>query len=163
MPLWAWLSVIEFIDSNKAEEYLEPKNTNSGKINIFDDGKLLFIMEALFQKRNLQLLIKSFAMIHHTLEPYLEEIATLLKAHKIRKAYLFGSATTANFTKHSDLDVLVNIEENLDPVEAGEHLWELTYQMEDLLQRKVDLITERSLKNPFFIAEVNKTKVPIYE
>lgn len=93
----------------------------------------------------------------------MEEIVTLLKRHKIKKAYLFGSATTANFNMNSDLDVLVNVDERLDPVEAGEHLWELTHQMEDLLRRKVDLITERSLKNPYFIAEVNKTKVPIYE
>lgn len=101
-------------------------------------------------------------MIHPVLQPYLPEIKALLRAHKIRSAYLFGSVFTDHFDKDSDLDMLVNLEEGLDPVEAGEHLWELTYQMEDLLQRKVDLFTGRSLKNPFLIDEVNETKIPIY-
>ena len=49
------------------------------------------------------------------------------------------------------MDFLVTIQENLDPVEAGGHLWDLTYELEDLLKRKIDLITEKSLKNPYFI------------
>ena len=51
---------------------------------------------------------------------------------------------------------------NLDPLETGEHLWNLTYELEDLLKRNVDLLTERSLKNPYFIQRLNETKFPIY-
>ena len=60
------------------------------------------------------------------------------------------------------MDFLVNIQTDLDPVETGGHLWDLTYELEDLLQRHVDLITESSLKNPYFIKEINETKFPNY-
>lgn len=101
-------------------------------------------------------------MVHHSIQPYLPKIAKLMQLHKITKAYLFGSVLTEKFSEKSDVDFLVNIQPDLNPVEAGEHLWDLTYKLEDLLQRKVDLLTERSLKNPYFINQVNKTKFPIY-
>ena len=102
-------------------------------------------------------------MIHPLLQPYIPEMKALLKAHKIKTAHIFGSALTDQFNERSDLDMIVNIQEGLDPVEAGEHLWNLMYDMEALLNRKVDILTERSLKNPYFIKEINKTKIPIYE
>lgn len=102
-------------------------------------------------------------MIHPTFKPYIPKVIELFKKHKIKKGYLFGSVLSKKFNKNSDVDFLVNIEENLDPIEAGEHLWDLTFALEDLLERKIDLITERSLKNPFFIKEINETKFPIYE
>ncbi len=102
-------------------------------------------------------------MIHPTFKPYIPKVIKLFKKHKIKKAYLFGSVLSEKFNQKSDVDFLVNIEENLDPVEAGEHLWNLTFELEDLLKRKIDLLTERSLKNPFFISEINKTKFSIYE
>lgn len=101
-------------------------------------------------------------MIHPTILPYLAQVVELLKVHKITNAYVFGSVLTERFNSSSDVDFLVNIQEDLDPVDAGEHLWDLTSELEDLLKRKVDLLTERSLKNPYFIKEINETKFPIY-
>jgi hypothetical protein len=101
-------------------------------------------------------------MIHPTIQPYLPKVIELFKLHKITSAYLFGSVLTEKVNAKSDVDFLVNIQTDLDPVETGGHLWDLTYELEDLLQRHVDLITERSLKNPYFIKEINETKFPIY-
>ncbi|PGH38288.1 MAG: nucleotidyltransferase [Candidatus Nephrothrix sp. EaCA] len=101
-------------------------------------------------------------MIHPLIQPYLPDIVNLLKAHQITQAAIFGSGVTDRFNEASDVDFLVTIKEGLDPVEAGEHLWDLTYELEALLHRKIDLLTERSLKNPYFIEEVNKTKLIIY-
>jgi len=101
-------------------------------------------------------------MIHKSILPYLPQVVEILKKHKIINAFLFGSVLTGKFNSKSDLDLLVNIQPNLDPVEMGEHLWNLTYELEDLLNRKVDLLTEKSLKNPYFIKELNKSKFSIY-
>lgn len=103
-----------------------------------------------------------YIMIHPTIQPYLPAVIELFKIHKITKAYLFGSVLTDQFNDSSDIDFLVSIQEKLDPVDAGEHLWDLTYQLEDLLHRKVDVLTERSLKNPYFIKTLNETKLSIY-
>lgn len=101
-------------------------------------------------------------MIHNSFSFYLPQVIELLKAHKITSAYLFGSVVTERFNENSDIDFLVNIQEGLDPVDAGEQLWELEDDLKALLGRKIDLLTEKSLKNPYFISEVNSTKVPIY-
>lgn len=101
-------------------------------------------------------------MIHQTIQPYLPQMIQLFKKHKIISAYVFGSVLTDKFNEKSDVDFLVNIQEDLDPVETGGHLWDLTYELEDLLQRPVDLLTERSLKNPYFIKQLNETKLSIY-
>lgn len=101
-------------------------------------------------------------MIHQSIQPYLPKVIELFRKHKITSAYVFGSVLTDKFNDQSDVDFLVNIQEGLDPVETGGHLWDLTYELEDLLKRHVDLLTERSLKNHYFIKLVNETKIAIY-
>jgi len=101
-------------------------------------------------------------MIHQSIQPYLPQIIELLIKHKIIKAYVFGSVLTDKFNSKSDVDFIVTIQNNLEPLETGEHLWNLTYELEELLKRNVDLLTERSLKNPYFIQRVNETKFSIY-
>ena len=105
---------------------------------------------------------KTEIMLNPTFQNYLPSVIVLLKKHKIKSAYVFGSVLTEKFNKNSDVDFLVNLQEGLDPVEAGEHLWDLEYELQDLLDRKIDLLTERSLKNPYFIDELNQTKFSIY-
>lgn len=101
-------------------------------------------------------------MINPLIEPYLPKILALLKKHKISSAFLFGSVVSNHFKDNSDVDFLVNLNEGLDPVEAGGHLWDLTYELETLLNRKIDLIIEDSLKNPYFIKSLNASKILIY-
>jgi hypothetical protein len=90
-------------------------------------------------------------------------IVALMKKHKVKRAYAFGSVVRSNFDKDSDIDLLIAFEDNLDPVEYGQHYFDLADQLEELLHRPVDLITEASLKNPYFIKHLNETKIPLYE
>lgn len=101
-------------------------------------------------------------MLDVSIQAYVPEVIELLKKHRIKSAYVFGSVITNRFNDSSDIDFLVNLEDGLDPVDAGGHLWDLEYALKDLLHRDIDLITERSLKNPFFINEINSTKQLIY-
>jgi predicted nucleotidyltransferase len=94
---------------------------------------------------------------------YLPLIVSLFEEHKIKDAYLFGSAITDKFDEqNSDVDILVNFIDGIDPLEKGELLWNLRFSLEDSLARPIDLITETSLKNPYFIEEINETKLKIY-
>ena len=101
-------------------------------------------------------------MIHHSFIPFLPQIIEIFKKHKIVNACVFGSVLTDKFATNSDVDFLVNLEKDLDPVEAGEHLWDTYDELKNLLNREVDILTERSLKNPYFINEINHSKYPIY-
>lgn len=101
-------------------------------------------------------------MLHTEIQNKLPGLALLFKKHKIKNAFAFGSAVTSHFRKDSDIDILVNIDDQIDPSEAGGHLWDLQEELEKLFQREIDLITERSLRNPYFISEINDTKIRIY-
>lgn len=101
-------------------------------------------------------------MIHPSFQEKLPEVVNLLRKHQIKSAFVFGSAVTNQFNEKSDIDLLINFNEGLDPLIAGEHWWDLHDELRNLFHREIDLITERSLKNPYFINELNRTKFLIY-
>jgi hypothetical protein len=87
----------------------------------------------------------------------------LCKSHKVKSLYAFGSSTNNNFNyKESDIDLLVEIDDN-DPVERGEKLMSFWDRMESFFNRKVDLLTESSIRNPFLRKNIDSTKVLIYD
>lgn len=102
-------------------------------------------------------------MIHHSIQNYLPQVRELFKNYNIKNAYVFGSVVTEKFDDDSDLDFLINFLDYSDPLKVGQSIWDLEDHLEKLTSRKIDLISERSLKNPYFIQELNKTKHLIYE
>ena len=77
--------------------------------------------------------------------------------------YAFGSAVTNNFDpEKSDIDLVVEIKEP-DPLERGELLISLWDKLEIFFDRKVDLLTEKSIKNPFLKKSIDETKILIYD
>lgn len=101
-------------------------------------------------------------MLHQSFQPYLPRVIELLKKHKIKNAYVFGSVLTDRFNEESDVDFLVNFQDGLDPLEKGELWWNLHDILRDTVNREIDIVTETSLKNPYFIKELNETKLKIY-
>jgi len=68
-------------------------------------------------------------------------ILKLAQQHGIRNVRLFGSMVRDDATSESDVDFLVDLEEGRDLFDLGE----LSMDLQDLLHRKVDLVTESSL------------------
>ena len=101
-------------------------------------------------------------MIHPNIQAQMPQVLALLAKHKIKDAYFFGSVLTEKFTQNSDIDFLINFEDGLDPIDRGELWWNLHDALRDSLHHEVDLVSESSLKNPYFIKIVNETKVKIY-
>ena len=80
----------------------------------------------------------------------------------VLKAWLFGSYARGEQTPDSDVDILVVFdEENGRKVSLLRHIG-IALGLEDLLGKKVDLITEGTLL-PFAKETVDKDKVLIYE
>lgn len=91
----------------------------------------------------------------------IDKLSEVFKTHYIDKAYLFGSAASNNVNPDSDIDFLVQF--NKYPFEGyAENLWDLEDQLERILNKKVDIVPEHTLRNPYFIKSVNKNKVLIY-
>jgi len=81
----------------------------------------------------------------------------------VNKLYFFGSALSPKFDENtSDIDVLVEVAD-LSPEERGENLIALWDSLELLFNRKVDLLTENALRNPFLKKEVEQTRKLIYD
>ncbi len=93
---------------------------------------------------------------------HLNEFQSLCKEFGVSSLYAFGSSTTNKFTEQSDIDLLVEIDV-LDPVERGEKLMSLWDKLELFFKRKVDLLTNASIKNPYLRKSIDQTKVLIYD
>lgn len=91
-----------------------------------------------------------------------EELRALCEKHKVQFLYAFGSSVTGNFKlDSSDIDLLVKIDE-INPLKRGVLLISFWDELEVFFQRKVDLLTESSIKNPYLRDSINETKVLIY-
>jgi predicted nucleotidyltransferase len=87
----------------------------------------------------------------------------LCRSHKVKSLYAFGSSTNDSFNpEKSDIDLLVEIDV-LDPIERGEKLMSFWDRLEGFFNRKVDLLTESSIRNPFLKKSIDTTKVLIYD
>jgi uncharacterized protein with HEPN domain/predicted nucleotidyltransferase len=79
-------------------------------------------------------------------ERNLPAIAELCRRFGVRRLDLFGSAATGRFDPQcSDLDFLVEFE----PEAQGKSYFRLLEEFEKLFGRKVDLLTEPDLENPY--------------
>jgi uncharacterized protein len=92
-----------------------------------------------------------------------KDFGALCKSHKVKTLYAFGSSTNNSFNpEKSDIDLLVEIDD-MDPIERGEKLMSFWDRLESFFNRKVDLLTEASLRNPFLRKSIDSTKVLIYD
>ncbi|MCO6493738.1 MAG: nucleotidyltransferase domain-containing protein [Phaeodactylibacter sp.] len=97
------------------------------------------------------------------LEIETEKLFQLLRQNHVSKAYLFGSVTTSRFSKEkSDIDIIIELVD-MPPLEKGETLIRLWEELEAFFGRKVDLVTDQPLKNPYFKKSLEETKVLIYD
>jgi uncharacterized protein len=92
---------------------------------------------------------------------HLEQIKKLCYINKVKALFAFGSITTDNYRPDSDIDLVVEIEEN-DPISYSNSYFNLKFQLENLLHRHIDLLEQKAIKNPFLKEQIDKTKVLIY-
>lgn len=93
---------------------------------------------------------------------YLSQIKELCDANSVKSLFVFGSAITDRFRDSSDIDLIVEIEEE-DPTVYSEHYFNLKFQLEKLLKRKIDLLEKKSLSNTNLVQEIEENKVLVYE
>jgi len=95
------------------------------------------------------------------LDAYKNKIVELCEKHRVKHLFVLGSVLTDNFSNESDIDFLVDINSK-DPFTYAENYFNLKFELEDLLNRKIDLLEERALKNKYFIDNINNSKQLIY-
>lgn len=91
------------------------------------------------------------------------DFVDLCRAHQVDKIYAFGSSVTNHFNPEtSDIDVVVKVDIE-DPAERGEALLSLWDNLELFFNRKVDLLTDESIRNPYLKSSIDRTKKLIYD
>ncbi len=88
-------------------------------------------------------------------------ITALCQRYNVRSLFAFGSVCTDTFNKNSDIDLLVSFTA-MPPADYAENYFDVADKFEQIFGRRVDLITDKSLSNPYFIASVNQTKTLLY-
>ena len=92
-----------------------------------------------------------------------EDLKALCLLLKIKRLYAFGSVVSDRFNNTSDIDFLISFEDNLSVEEYTNNYFSLHYKLRELFNREVDIVTEQTLSNPYFIESINETKELIYE
>lgn len=102
--------------------------------------------------------------MHPIIDNNLQRLRSICEKYNVLSLSVFGSATEKErFTDLSDVDIYIDLDdEKLSLEEYAESYFNITYALEDLLKRKIDLITRRSIKNPYFKEEIDSTKVEIF-
>lgn len=90
------------------------------------------------------------------------DIADLCRRSGARRLDLFGSAVRDDFDPNrSDLDFIV-VFDNLPPVAYADAFFALKEGLERLFARPVDLVTERTIRNPYLRQRVAAERQPVY-
>ena len=69
---------------------------------------------------------------------------------------------TSTFSENSDIDLLIDFEPDISIEDYTDNFFSLREKFSNLFKRDIDLVTRRSLSNPFFIQDVEQSKLLIY-
>ncbi len=95
------------------------------------------------------------------IEDKIQKLREICKTYDVKSMYVFGSACTDKFNKNSDIDILVAFKD-ISIEKYTDNYFELHYKLEQLFGRKIDLLTENSLSNPYLIKSIEETKQLLY-
>jgi len=91
----------------------------------------------------------------------IDELKRLCETYNVKSMYVFGSVCTDKFNDNSDIDILISFQ-TLSIDQYTDNYFDLHYKLQDLFGRKIDLLTDKSLSNPYFIKGLEQTKQLIY-
>ena len=90
-----------------------------------------------------------------------EALIRLCRAYHVKRLDVFGSAATGDFDSSSDIDFIVEFDNEVAP-RRFDNYFDLHRALEQLFARQIDLVEPGGLRNPYFIRQVNETRKQIY-
>jgi predicted nucleotidyltransferase len=93
-----------------------------------------------------------------------EELEQLCRRFHVRRLDLFGSGASDDFDPaRSDLDFLVEFDSGAPEALSFNTYFDLKESLEALFGRSVDLVEPSAIRNPYFKANVERSREPIFE
>lgn len=95
------------------------------------------------------------------IEDKLKDLKRLCEEYDVKTMHVFSSACTDKFNHKSDIDILIAFKD-ISIEKYTDNYFELHNKLEELFNRKIDLLTENSLSNPYLIESIEETKQLLY-
>ena len=89
------------------------------------------------------------------------ELPELCDRYGIAYVDLFGSTARNEQGEESDIDLIIEFKEPRTQA-ISYRFFGFLHALEDRYQRKIDLLTERSLKNPYLLEEIDGERIRLY-
>lgn len=101
--------------------------------------------------------------MHSLITDNLVRIQLLCEEYGVERLEVFGSITTAAFDPaRSDVDFLVTYPEGYDYGPWLGRYFALQERLAELLGREVDLVTNTTFENRFFVRSLNASRTELY-
>ena len=92
---------------------------------------------------------------------HIYEIEKLCLENKVKSLYLFGSALNEAFNSQSDIDLVVDFN-NIEIADYADNYYNLKFGLQSIFNRKIDLLEQKAIKNPYFLQQINLEKKLVY-
>lgn len=95
------------------------------------------------------------------IEMNIDKIIALCKKYKVAKLWVFGSILTTRFNDDSDVDFLVDFDDdtiNSEGLDWADLFFDFIAELERIFGRHIDLVYDDAVTNKHFCTELNKTK-----
>jgi uncharacterized protein len=91
----------------------------------------------------------------------IKKLKYLCKKHHVLKLFVFGSVLNDKFNSDSDVDFIVEFKD-IDLYDYADNYFSFKFSLEEILNREVDLLEEKALKNPYLRKALHASRQMIY-
>ena len=95
------------------------------------------------------------------IDDYKNALTKLCIKNKVKSLYVFGSVLRSRFNNDSDIDMIVDID-STNPLEYANYYFNLKFALQDLLNRPIDLLENKAIRNSYLRQEIDNSKQLIY-
>jgi len=97
------------------------------------------------------------------IDEFRARLAEQCRRFGVRRLEVFGSAIRSDFDPaKSDVDFIVSFADKT-PGTYADRYFDFAAAIDQLLGRKIDLLTERSIRNPYFRREIETARQIVYD
>jgi predicted nucleotidyltransferase len=94
---------------------------------------------------------------------HIEQISRICSEHHVEQLFIFGSIATPNFNEQSDVDILIQFSQQINPEDYFNNYMDFKEKLESVLNREVDIVENQAVRNPIFRKILDRDKILIYE
>lgn len=96
------------------------------------------------------------------IQQHRHKLEELCRKYQVKTLEVFGSAVNGAWDpESSDLDFLVDFHLQ-QPGQHAKAYFGLLFDLEDLFQRKIDLLETPAVRNPYFLESINRNRTVLY-